>query len=219
MFQQDDYFFLVKVMAVMVILAGAIVTLGWIFEIFHIYGYKSIMPQWIGMKFSVALSFILSGLVLLLVANAHQACSAPSGNLLLAASMGILLLMALMLGTSLMGFETDFEHLLVGNAADSIKTSASGMLSIGSMGAFIVISLSGILAMMNPPKAFQLLLAGAVESTFGGIAFVGALLNIPVLCFEIDGVCTGMVVPSAVLFCVLGMGFLILGTIRGNATA
>ncbi|MBS3176658.1 hypothetical protein J4457_05480 [Candidatus Woesearchaeota archaeon] len=50
-----------KILAFIVMLGGVIVVIGWILGVPLI---KSIMPQWVAMKFSTAISFFLSGLIL-----------------------------------------------------------------------------------------------------------------------------------------------------------
>ena len=201
-------------MAALVSLIGGVVILGWVFEVFDIYLYTAIMPHLIGMRFTTALSFLLSGLVLLLIANAHQHHSAQSGNLLPAASMGLLLLMVGMLIISVMDIQTNVEYWFVGDAAYALKADVSGLPSIGTMSAFIVIGLIGVLTLINPPKSTQLLLAGFIECGFAIIALFGYLLNIPLLCYEIEGTCSAMSLHAAILFIVLGIGLLILGSIK-----
>jgi len=203
-------------MGAMVSMASVIVLLGWMFEIFDIYLYGNILPQRIGMKFTSALSFLLSGLLLLSIASANEKKSTSSGTLHQVTSMGIMLIVIVMLISSLEGSKTGIEHWFVGDAAYAIKGDVAGSISFGTMLAFVVISLVGILTMINPPKASLLLLAGIVESTVGGFSFVGRLLNIPILYFGIEGVTAGIILPAAILITLLGTGLLVLGTTKGS---
>ena len=213
---RQDRFFLAKIMGAMISMASVIVLLGWISEIFNIYLYGSILPQRIGMKFTSALSFFLSGLLLLSISSAYEKNVTSSSSLHQVTSMGIMLIVIVMLISSLEGTKAGVEHWFVGDAAYAIKGGMAGSISFGTMAAFVVISLIGILTMINPPKASLLLLGGIVECAVGGLSFAGHLLNIPILYFGIEGATAGVVLPAAVLIIMLGTGLLVLGTTKGN---
>ena len=190
--------------------------LGWIFDIGIL---KSILPHWVTMKFTTALSFLLSGLVLLAITNVNQHLHVQSGIFLLAMTMGILLLMSSLLASSLLGIHTGIENWFVEDAANAVKTVTPGMPSIGTMGAFIVISLTGLFAIMGPLDAMPLLLAGAIEGGLSVTALLGYLLEIPPLYYHIEGISTAMAIHTAILFAILGLGLLMLGTIRERKAA
>ncbi|WP_100276825.1 hypothetical protein [Mariprofundus aestuarium] len=213
---RQDRFFVAKIMGAIISMASVIVLLGWMSEIFNIYLYGGILPQRIGMKFTSALSFLLSGLLLLSIANAYEKNSTSSGTLHQVASMVIMLIVIIMLISSLEGTKAGIEHWFVGGAAYAIKGDMAGSISFGTMVAFVVISLVGIFTMINPPKASLLLLAGIIECAVGGLSFSGHLLNIPILYFGIEGATAGVGLPAAVLIFMMGMGLLVLGTTKGN---
>jgi hypothetical protein len=50
-----------KALSLVVIIAGIMVIIGWIFDIAIL---KSIFPHWVSMKFDTAIAFILSGITL-----------------------------------------------------------------------------------------------------------------------------------------------------------
>ncbi|ATX82319.1 hypothetical protein Ga0123462_1456 [Mariprofundus ferrinatatus] len=210
---REDKVFLVKIMAVMIVLASAVILLGWVFELFDIFLYPPIMPQWIGVRFSASLSFLFSGLLLLQIARAHQSRHGDFSNVMAVSCMGIFLIIIGMLFTSFYA-QTSVDQMLLGNAANAIKGDLSAAPSIGAMVAFSLIALVGVLSMINLPKPSRLFTAGLVVAAIGGMSVAGYFLNIPILCLDLAGVCTGMELTSSVLFFMLGLGFVILGTIR-----
>ncbi|ATX79418.1 hypothetical protein Ga0123461_0998 [Mariprofundus aestuarium] len=204
-------FLLVRAIAMLVCLAGIIVMLGWLYDIPLL---KSILPHWVSMKFTTALSFLLSGLVLLGIVKATETHSIQSGIFMPAVTMGILLLMGSLLASSLTGIHTGIEGWFIEDVSHAVKTVIPGMPSIGTMGAFIIISLSGVVTLMNPMKATHLLVTGCIESGFSFTALLGYLVDKPALYYHIEGISSAMAVHTAILFAMLGVGLLLLGSTR-----
>ncbi len=89
-----------KGLAVFVAFTGALVMIGWIFDISIL---KSILPVWISMKFSTAVCFLLSGITLYFIAESRETNSAFALVVLPAAILIIFLFMGTFLASSLLG--------------------------------------------------------------------------------------------------------------------
>ncbi|HRZ86321.1 MAG TPA: hypothetical protein P5287_00750 [bacterium] len=191
-------------LALAVILAGIIVAAGWVFGIPAL---TSIHPQLVTMKFSTAVSFVLSGVILLCVVSFASRFS----DWILFADATAVILLALIMGSLLLssfaGVVTGIESLGIVEDAKAIHTTVPGRPSLLTMTAFLLVAAEGIAVLLAPRAVSLRRLCGAAVLLAGAAAVLGYLLGIPALYGEIPGKSTAMALHTAVLFMLLGAGF------------
>ncbi|MFC1732899.1 hypothetical protein ACFL6I_21575 [candidate division KSB1 bacterium] len=200
-----------KVLGGVVFLTGVVVMFGWIADIPVL---TSILPQWVTMKFSTALSFTLSGIIIYLVACVCTS-SKVSGivqMILMSTSFLIILFMVAFLISSLMGVRTGIEDLFIKEAEDAVKSATHGRPSVGTMVSFMLIAFAGIAALIRLRNVYTALrLFGGVIFVLGIVAILGYIINMPVLYYYLEGLSTAMAFHTAILFVFAGTGLYISG--------
>lgn len=201
-------------MGIFVCLAGGAVIGGWSLDVGVI---TSVRPGWVTMKFSTALSFFLSGLTLACAARAVRGARELAQVVLPVTTLIILLLMATLFASTLMGVRTGVEDLFVREADGAVQTTTPGRPSVGTMLCFIAVALAGIAAFLDPPYLGPVLItAGATVAVAGAVAMAGYALGAPALYYSFPAVSTAMAFHTAVLFVMLGAGFFITGRISAR---
>jgi len=104
------HFTTAKMAALIVSAVGIMVMMGWMLDIDIL---KSIMPEFVTMKFSTALSFLLSGITLYFIVRSLEGDSGIAQVVLPITTLIILLLMATLLISVLVGVRTGIEDLFV----------------------------------------------------------------------------------------------------------
>ncbi len=194
----------VTALGAVVTITGALVMCGWFFDIQAL---KSILPNWVTMKFSTALCFLFSGLTLIFVERSLAAPQGPVRVLLPITVSGILLLMAGLLAGTLLGVHTGIEDLFVKEAEGAVKSTAPGRPSVGTMLDFILVAVAGILSMLDPSSHVRRQRAiGWVVLTVGALAVFGYVIDSPALYYTWEGFSTAMAAHTAILFVLLGLG-------------
>jgi hypothetical protein len=197
-----------KILALAVSLAGILVILGWIFNIGFL---KSLSSAWISMKFNTAFVFVLSGLILYFIVQTGEGKPDVAQVVLPIASLVILLLMGTLFFGNLLGVQTGAEELFMRDLSSAPTTVTPGMPSLPTMFNFILIASAAILTLFNPEKLSAMLKnIGLIVGWVGVVAVLGYLINIPLLYYFIAGVNNAMACHTAILFMLLGAGFLCL---------
>jgi hypothetical protein len=197
-----------KGLSLIVIIAGVMVIIGWIFDIGIL---KSISPAWISMKFDTAVAFVLSGISLYFIARALEGEFDRAQVVLSITSLIIILLMGTMFFSAIFKIRTGAEDLFVKEAAGTAKTVTPGRPSLATMFNFILIASAGILTTLNPSNLrSKLKIIGVTVGLIGTLAVVGYCLNAPHLYYYIEGVNSAIACHTAALFIVLGIGFVCL---------
>jgi hypothetical protein len=195
-------------MGVIVSLAGFIVVLGWVWGIDSL---TRILPWWVTMKFTTAVSFILCGISLYLTARLRKGERDTAVLAIPIISMVLLLLMATLLASNIIGINLGVEEMFVKEKAGAIKTVAPGRPSVATMANFILIAMSGIIAVLNPKRVEVILsLTGSTVGLLGLIAVFGYVLDKPSLYFLVEGKSTAMAAHTALLFVVWGLGLILI---------
>jgi len=203
----------VKILSIIVTAVGIMVMIGWVFDIPIL---TSILPQWVTMKFSTALSFFLSGVTLYLIAMVFSGKKEIARAVLPIPTLLILLLMATLLVSVFVGIRTGIEDLFVKEAEGAVKTTTPGRPSAGTMFDFILISVAGILTMYNAGKFKNTVFGiGFAVLAVGGVGVLGYIINAPILYYTISGWSTAMALHTAILFVLLGVGLVLVG--KGNS--
>ncbi len=198
----------IKVLAVIVGISGVLVMIGWIFDIGFL---KSILPIWVTMKFSTALSFFLSGITLFFITRSVEKATTYASVILAGAMSVIFLLMATLLISNITGTSTGFEDLFVEESEGAVKTTVPGRPSVGTMINFILVAVSGYITLFDPQQLkLKLSIIGRIIAVIGGIALIGYFINTPILYYTIEGWSTAMAIHTAILFVILGVGFALL---------
>lgn len=189
------------------IVVGTTVLFGWFFDVAIL---KSVIPGFVTMKFSTALSFLFSGIILTIASKSSKTqhlwfdIALPS----------VILIMALLMGTallsSLFGFSSGIEKLFIQERPDAALTVVPGHPSIGTMVAFIFVIVMGVIAFSESRRAMRgYLYLGSFVAFLGGVALVGYGISQPVLFYSVSGISTAMAIHTAILFICLGIGFVL----------
>jgi len=199
--------YIAKILAVIVALVGIMVMVGWIFDIAIL---KSILPTWVTMKFTTAFSFLLSGLILYFIARLREG-SVLAQIVLPVSALIILLIMATLLTSVILGVRTGIEDLFVKETVGAVKTTIPGRPSAGTMIDFILIAGSAMFALSRPSANKVLFPIGVIVAVIGGVAIVGYIVNFPLLYYTVSGWSTAMALHTAILFTLCGIGLAVIG--------
>ena len=189
-----------------VILVGLIVIIGWFMDISLL---KSIMPNWVTMKFSTAVSFVLSGILVLTLSVYQEKKLSITPVIILMCSTFLLMIKATLFFSIVVGLNTGIETLFVKEAAGAVQTTSQGRASLVTMLNFVLIAIVGILWLANQEKttlATQTI--GGIITLVGVVASIGYGLNMPALYYSFPDVSTAMAIHTALLFILLGIGLL-----------
>jgi len=177
-----------------VALAGLVVCFGWFANIDLL---KSILPQWVTMKFSTALSFFLAGCMLLVRSQDQKDYWRYSHAVSAFLILGI---MAAFLLSTLLSVDLGLERLFPVDDTDSPFTTVPGRPSTMTMAAFCLIGLAGLFL---KPNDQWMVLSGLVVTTVGALALIGYLIGAPILYFATQ-YSTAMAAHTAILFVICG---------------
>jgi len=169
----------VQLLSVIVIFTGISVMFGWFLDIDIL---KSILPQWVTMKFTTALCFFLSGIIVYYINTVLTGNSELVRIILPVPCLIIALFMASLLMSFFFGIQTGIEDLFVREESQAIQTVIPGRPSVGTMVAFIAVVISGFCALLNSPNLKkQLTIIGWFIGLVGALAIVGYVINLPLL--------------------------------------
>ena len=193
-------------LSAVVSITGIVVMAGWVFDIPVL---KSILPHWVTMKFSTALCFFLSGMILWLLSSLLKKQSDVVQVLLPAPSFVILMVMGLLLASSFLGIRSGIEDLFVKESVGAVMTTTPGRPSAGTMVCFVLIGFSGLGSVFRlhtqVPWIFKGV--GTVITVLACLALLGYAFSWPVLYYSVEGWSTAMAFHTALLFLMLGIGF------------
>lgn len=197
-----------KLLSLVIILSGALVITGWIFDIPVL---KSISPAWISMKFDTAFVFLLSGFTLYFIVRAEEGRYDFAQIALFIISLIIMLFMGVLFFSALFGIHTGIEDLFVKEVPVSVKTIVSGRPSVPTMINFLLIAFAGILTIIKAQSLrLKLRIIGLIVGLIGITAVCGYVINAPLLYYYIAGINAAMALHTAILFVLLGIGLLCL---------
>ena len=190
-----------NILSGVVIFVGVMVIVGWFLGIPIL---TSILPQWVTMKFSTALSFLMSGISLFFIARVVEGKPNIAQVVLPFTSLVILLLMATLLWSVVIGVRTGIEDLFVQETEGAVKTTTPERPSSGTMVDFILVGVAGVIALFNHRSLKKYLKGiGWVVAVIGGFAVLGYIINAPFLYYTIQQWSTAMALHTAILFTLL----------------
>ncbi|MEK6885558.1 MAG: hypothetical protein AABX17_01170 [Nanoarchaeota archaeon] len=183
-----------------VFIAAIIVIMGWIFDIAVL---KSILPGFVTMKFSTAVAFLISSIILLGVSQLFGSF-AFNKRITLFFSIILLLFMGYILVTTLLGISSAIENLVIKEAAGAILTVKPGLPSTATMIDFVLISLAGLFSFYT--KKTKILKIFAVIISISGLSSIfGYIFNKPFLYFYFENISSAMALHTAFLFLIIGV--------------
>jgi hypothetical protein len=191
-------------LGVVVILIGFTVMAGWFFNVPIL---KSILPVWVTMKFSTAVCFVLSGIILWSVACEIKGKECFAQVLLPICTLCLFLIMFTLLASSWLGIRTGIEDLFVKEPASAVKTTIPGRPSIVTMFAFCLVAVCGSVVMLKPKRMREILtVLGSIVALIGAVGVMGYILNVQELYYSVKGFSSAMACHTAILFVLLGVG-------------
>jgi len=172
---------------------------------------KSILAGWVSMKFDTAVVFVLSGITLYFIKNFLNGKVDSAQIVLSVTSLIITLIMGILFLSSIFKIYTGLENLFI---QDSTKVAASlvpGRPSLPTTIIFLLVAFSAILTILNIGQLrMQLRRIGIVIMVLAFLPVAGYVSNLPILYYYIPGVNSAMAFHTAVLFILLGTGYLCL---------
>ena len=197
-----------KLISCVVALAGITVIIGWIFDIRSLI---SIRPEWISMKFSTAFCFILSGVTLYFIARALEGELDAVQVILPITSLVLILFMGTFFFSFITGVHIGLEDLFFRDVTLVPTSVAPGRPSLPTMINFLLVAVASFLILLNNDSVrSKLRLIGFVISAVGLLAVIGYVFNVPLFYYYIRGINSAVACHTAILFVVLGAGFLCL---------
>ncbi|MEK6820949.1 MAG: hypothetical protein AABY11_00940 [archaeon] len=205
----------VRCVSALAIVVGTLVMAAWVFQVPFL---KSFIFDVITMKFRTALCFLFSGIILYTMTARMDGRKNLKKYLLLIFSALILLIMIpSFIAISTGSYFDAFRPILLLSSDYSIEETYLEMPSIGTIIAFIFIGLSSTFVYAFPAYSrFFLLYAGSIVHFLATIAIIGFLIRSPLLYYEIQHISAGMSLHAAILFLLLGIGFLLLGETKNK---
>ncbi len=195
-----------KIIGIILSVAGLSTMIGWFLNIPIL---KSIHPFWISMKFTTALCFFLSGIVLYFTSKIEEGDRELAAIILPIANLPIFLLMGGFILSSVLGIDMGLEELFVKELGNPNLPYTPGKPSLITMINFILTAITGVTAGFSFPlkKTLQFLF-GSFMIFIGTLDVAGYLLKQPILYFDLPGVSSPISINAAVLFILLGSGLL-----------
>jgi hypothetical protein len=190
-------------LSLVVSVVAALVMLGWFLDITAL---KSIYPGWVTMKFSTAMSFLLSGALVYCVGRIARGDRAWTEVLLPGLVLMILLPMVALLAATASGTYIYVAEMFVQESSDAILSVEPGRPSVGTMICFTLVAVVGLASIFEPdgkPRLWRI--AGGALAVLGAVALLGYVLDESALYYYREGFSTAMAVHTALLFVLLGM--------------
>lgn len=199
-------FTIVSIIAAIVSLAGFVVMAGWIFSIPIL---ASWIPDAITMKFTTALSFFLSGIILYCIGRAPRVGCRADGIVLPMASFILALIMGTFLASVMFGIHTGIEDVFVKDLTPAVHASVPGRPAVPTAIAFLLVAAVGFFWTAEAGARIAIVrVCGSIVAVIGGVALVGYLIDQPALYYVVVGVSNPVAFSSAILFVLLGTGLL-----------
>lgn len=200
---------LIKTISLFIVACGILVAGGWLFNI-PVLTY--IVPGFVTMKFTTAISFVCSGVIVYFMSESFLNKKDISMVLLPIPIFIIVLIMGTFLISDILGIVTGVEVLFVEELSQVAGTFVPGKPSIGTVFNFILIITSGLLTIFNPVNLSRLISKiGFVMLLISLAALLGYILKIPELYYLIPYKSTGMAIHTTFLFILIGICLVLLG--------
>lgn len=199
---------LVRIISGMCVVAGFAVMIGWELDVIVL---TSVMPEWIRMKFSTAVCFVFSGIVIYAMTLIGEERRAFQRIILtIFPSLLVLVMGSLFLG-SVLGVQTGLEDISFIDVHEINTPIFQGRPSVATMIAFILIALIGFWVNTKRGTKISLIIVGSIVGIIGAMGVIGYLVDLPILYYEIPGVSNAMAILTSVMFAFLGLAIFKIG--------
>ena len=199
-----------RILSSTVIIIGLVVIIGWLLDLDSL---KSIIPTWVTMKFSTAVSFLMSGIVVMLLNEWRNNNSEFSRIFLFAPLIIISFFMTTLLVTTILDTTSGVSSLFVKDDPGAIGTLIAGLPSLGTMINFLLIIIVGFTALLvgkfseRKFKKFAIV-SGGLVLVLGIIALIGYATEESALYYQIEEYSGAMAIHTAIAFCLIGIGIM-----------
>lgn len=162
------------------------------------------------MKFATAICFIMSGLIIFAIGKTFHGEFSIAPLVLSGGSLTIIIITSIFFASNFFKIPVGIEQLFVGeiflkSENSSLQPCAASMLNL------LLVAIVGIVSMFKAKfNRLIVLIVGIVIGLVGFSSFIGHILKIPFLYFDIYGVSSGMSVISGPLFIFIGISFYLL---------
>lgn len=203
---------LAKFLALVVSACGLMVMGGWLFGI-DVLTY--LIEGYVTMKFSTATSFVCAGVVLYFICENFVGKKDIAAVVLPAATMVIMLFMSTLFVSTVFRVSTGIEGLVVQEVLLAKDHYIAGIPSLVAMIFFTLLSIVSMFTIGNGPRLeLRYKILGTILTTGGLSTLIGYFASLPAFYFEWAGMSNGLAIHTGLLFLLLGIGFLLLGTSR-----
>ena len=206
----------IQLSSITISFVGLAVLIGWIMDIPAL---TSLIPNSVTMKFSTAVSFIFTGVSILIISKLAIGSSGYSdlSHIVLPISMLIILLfMSTHIGSIIVSAPSGVDNLFVKEQElDPVLTASPGRPSFPTMISFLLIATAAAGTLITSGSNLKKLIGGTgfAIGIIGSVALAGYALSLPMLYYSFEGLNTAMAVHSAALFVVAGLVLIISGKI------
>ncbi len=198
-----------RLIALLVIGGGLLVMLGWLFDISLL---KSFFPELATMKFTTALCFVSAGIILLFF-SLHDTDRFPevSKVIVLSGALVIFTLVVTVFVAGLFDIRTGLENFFV-SEIEVLDPSIPGRPSTGTLVGFLLIVAETVMILVRSHKSVSILVCSIGIAAIGIIAIFGYIFEFPALYWGTQYLSTAMAPHTALLFALLGTGFVLVST-------
>lgn len=198
-----------KILATIVALIGLLVVFGWIMDIQVV---KSILPQWIPMRFITAVTFIFGGVSLYYIAETINKDEGVASAAVPLMSIIILAIMSVFLVAIFSGFKTGLDEFFIKETPSETNAFPPGFPSTGVIVSFIILGIAGIATAFGVENIKKYLrLSGQIMATIGSVGIIGYVIGSDMLTYNIPGYSATIAFHAAVLIVLLGCGLILVG--------
>lgn len=185
-------------------IGGLLVMVGWFWDTSVL---KSILPQYVSMKFTTAFCFFLSGVTLYFIVRNCQEETQANDLFLIFINFIIILVMVSLLLSIFFNIKTGLENLFVSEVEGAIYTPVPGRPALISMLSFILIASSGLLSLSKKTANYLIIrIVGLIIIIVGAVAIIGYLLDIPKFYGQFGLISSAIALNTAFLLVLVGLG-------------
>lgn len=193
MFRYYDY---ANILGLAIISISLSVMFGWFFDISIL---KSLHYDWVTMKLSTSISFLMTGIAILLTNDVRNKNS-QIARMILPAPFTVILFFMLTLGiSSVFNFSSGVENLFV-YEENAIRSVQPGMPSLGTVINFLLMATVGLLTMLTSRKKKISFILASFVLGISVLALAGYVLENPSLYYEIENISTAMALHTSIAF-------------------
>lgn len=200
--------------AVLVAAGGLLVIAGWIA---HVDFLVRVFPGFVSMQASTAITFMLSGITIYLIAESLEEKREMAQLFLPLTTLLILLLMTTLLVSVIFRIQTGIENFLFVEDIQSVPGLYPSHPSVVTIVDFILVAFAGILVLFQSKQTKMFLrIVGSILCFTGVLAVMGYGFQQPLLYFYHLHWSNGMALHTALLFFIIGVSFVVMGKEHSN---